>query len=134
MSKEQLGAVVGGTAGALAASIAGAKLGALGGTALLPGPGTAGGAILGALGGIAAYYAGAETGAAIGRRFDESGASETASAEAVSTPVRQHVGDVHINVQPLPGEDPETYARRVAELARDYDLQDLDLALVDGVS
>lgn len=109
------------------AIIHGASYGALLGGTTTMGLGTLPAAVVGAIGGLLVSLS--------------AGREETPPAVAGAAnpppqqpePVRQHVGDINISVQPLPGEDPETYARRVVELARDADLGDLDGLLVDGV-
>ena len=114
----------------LNAVLTGAQLGALAGGSTTLGIGALPGAVIGGLGGALVSWSS-------GRERDEpEPAPETPPApvsDSAAPPARQHIGDTNIFVQPLPGEDPETYANRIFELAREADLDDLDGALVDGV-
>ena len=96
--------------------------------------GGGGWAATGALIGSAVPVAGTVAGAAIGRAIDSSGEpSELPAKQAVPQVARQHVGDVIVNVRPLPGESPEELAERVARIVRDQDAEDASTALVDGM-
>ena len=139
--------------GSLAGGLAGAAAGFAFGS-VVPGPGN----VLGALAGAALGAFGADVGEEIERRLsggpqDAPEAPPEPAVPAIPTAVQavretretaperppaagevhHHHGDISIRVEPLAGEDPDSMARRIWDLARDEEAAALDGALVDGV-